>query len=100
MPNEDSMKEFTVATSNMLDAFDKLSGEMNDEDKQAFAAVFGGRQPVGRRDTDRFSLSVDIISSEEVRDMRREVASAIAAENYVKGAMMAFKIISMIGGLP
>lgn len=97
--NEEGMKEFAVATTNMLDAFEKLSGNMTDEDKQSIAELFGGRQPVGRRDTDRFSLSVDIIGSQEIRDLRRDVASAIAAEKYTEGFMMAFKIISLLGGI-
>jgi len=100
MPNEDNMKEFTVATNQMIDAFEKLSGDMSDNDKNAFNAVFGGsRTGVGLRDTDKFRMAVDIISSDEIRELRRDIASAIAAEKYTEGFMMAFKVMSLLGGL-
>lgn len=99
MANEDKMKQFAQATEDLLSSFEDLVTSMSDEEKQAFS-VDNGRGPVGLRDTDKFATAVDIISSTELRDMRREVASAIVRENYIKGAMMAFKIISMFGGMP
>lgn len=99
MANEDKMKQFTEATDALLSSFEDLVGSMSDEEKEAFA-VDNGRGPVGLRDTDQFSIAVDMISSNELKELRRDVASAIARENYIKGAMMAFKIIRMFGGMP
>jgi len=56
-------------------------------------------QTVGLRDTNKFRLNIDLISSQEVSQLRRQLTEAIAAEKWVDGMVFAMQLMSMMSGV-
>ncbi len=88
-----AMKEVVEKAGEFLGALELVNLEAG---SQALADLINS--PVGLRDTGKFNVKVKMPTSDELREARRELASAIAAEQWTEGFMMALKVMSIMGG--
>lgn len=90
---DEVMKEVAVKAEEFLGALQFASIEVGNQALQDLV-----KNPVGLRDTSKFNVKVKMPTQNELQKARRELAGAIAAEQWVDGFMMALSVITMFGG--
>lgn len=80
----------------MNEAF-ALLDNMKPEDAERLQSL--ANQVVGLRDTGKFNISVDVLSKAEIKDHRRKLAAAIAAEKFFDGFVFACQIMMLFAGI-
>lgn len=90
---EEQKKEFTLRVKDLFDQMDNLTAEDLDSVKSA------SQQVVGLRDSSKFNLSLEMLSREDIKDNRRALVSAVTADNYKAGFMMAIKLLALFGAI-
>lgn len=94
-PSEEAMKNIATNVAKILMDMDVLNG-LPQEEKDRLNGL--ASQVVGLRDTNQFNVAINI-DKEDIKRLRRDLASAISAEKFVSGFITATKLISMVGGL-
>lgn len=90
---DDLMKEVVVKAEEFLGALELVNLEVGSKELQELI-----NNPIGLRDTGKFNVRVKMPTQNELQEARRELAGAIAAEQWVDGFMMALSVITMFGG--
>lgn len=85
-------EKFVVSVQEAFNALEEIA-----KDPEAAKAMVA--QPVGLRDTRAFNLPIEVISREEVSDLRQKLASAIASEKWADGFMFAIKLVMLFAAL-
>jgi hypothetical protein len=96
MPDSDTLKDFVEKGNIFLESMANLSTE----DRDKLVRENFGYGPVTGRDTDRFSVPLEMIDRDEINQARSEITAAIAKEKFIKGALVMLRIISLLGGMP
>lgn len=89
----DAMKEVATKAEEFLGALQLVNLEVGSQELQDLID-----KPIGLRDTGKFNVKIKMPTQAELQVARRELAGAIAAENYVDGFMMALSVVAMFGG--
>lgn len=89
---DDVMKKVAVKAEEFLGALELVSLEVDSQELQELI-----NNPIGLRDTGKFNVKVKMPTQIELQEARRELASAIAAEKWADGFMMALSVITMFG---
>lgn len=92
---EGLMEQTVNDVKKLLKTFDDINNLPQDE-KDRLNSLSG--QVVGLRDTLGFNVSINI-DRDDIKKLRRDMASAISAEKYVEGFLMAIKILSTLGAI-
>lgn len=87
------MQEFAVHVNSAFSLLDNMKPE--DVERLQTAA----NQVVGLRDTGMFNLSVDVLTKAEIKEHRRKLAAAIAAEKFEQGFVFACQLMMMLSGI-
>lgn len=97
MTEAEVMQNLTTKTEEFLGALDLANKKLTEEKKQQLASLVG--RPVGLRDTNQVNVALNMPSRSEITNLRRELASAVAAEKWQEGFVFALQLVSMMGGL-
>jgi len=92
---EGLMEQTVNDVKKLLKTFDDI-GNLPQDEKDRLNSLSG--RVVGLGDTLGFNVSINV-DREDIKKLRRDMASAISAEKYAEGFMMAIKLIGMVGGL-
>jgi len=92
---EGLMEQTVNDVKKLLKTFDDI-GNLPQDEKDRLNSLSG--RVVGIGDTLGFNVSINV-DREDIKKLRRDMASAISAEKYAEGFMMAIKLIGMVGGL-
>lgn len=90
---DDLMKEVIVKAEEFLGALELVSLEVDSQELKELID-----NPIGLRDTGKFNVKVKMPTQGELQEARRELAGAIASEQWVDGFMMALSVVTMFGG--
>ncbi len=88
----DVMREVAEKAQEFLGALELVNLEVGSQELQNLI-----NEPIGLRDTVKFNVKIKMPTQDELREARRELAGAIAAEKWADGFMMALSVISMFG---
>lgn len=87
---EVQMKKVALLVNDLVNELDGVTPE-------TIASL--ANQTVGLHDTSKFNLKVEILSKQELKDARRELISAIAAEKWVDGFIAAIQVMQFVGAI-
>lgn len=90
---DDVMKDVAVKAEEFLGAIELASIEVGNQALQELI-----KNPIGLQDTSKFNTKIKMPTQNELQVARRELAGAIAAEQWLDGFMMALSVIAMFGG--
>lgn len=92
---ENAMKDVVNNVAKIMMSLDVLNA-LPKEEKDRLNSL--ANSVVGLRDTNKFNISVNV-DREDVKRLRRDLASAISAEKFAEGFMVAFKLLSLVGAI-
>jgi len=93
---EDMMKDVATKTEELFTILEKIYPTLTEKEKEELRSLASG--PVGLRDANRFNLAVEAPTRQEIMNARRELAGAIAAENWMDGFVFALQLMLIMGG--
>jgi len=96
MITEAEMKDVVLKARKFLLAFEAIAESLTDEDKEILAKMTIG--PVGLRDVNKFNLAIAMPTNAELQEANRNLAGAIAAENWREGLVFVLQIMILMGG--
>jgi hypothetical protein len=92
---DEAVKNIVLGTARLLADIDTLNGiSQGEKDRLNDLAS----QVVGLRDTNKFNITINI-DKEDIRRLRRDLASAISAEKFVSGFMTAIQLLAAVGAI-
>lgn len=92
---DEAVKNVVLGVGQLLMDLDTLNSSSSEEKDRLNALA---SQVVGLRDTGKFNVVVNI-DRDDIKRLRRDLASAISTEKFVEGFMVAFKLLNMVGAI-
>lgn len=95
--NETQLKAVVLKANEFLSSLEYIVENLTDEDWEKLINL--STQAVGLRDINKFNIKVELISHADLKQARQELTSAIVAEKWLQGFVVAIKVMSILGGI-
>jgi len=92
---DEAVKNVVLGVGQLLMDLDTLNS-LSTEEKDRLNTM--ASQVVGLRDTGKFNIAINI-DRDDIKRLRRDLASAISAEKFVSGFMTAIQLLAAVGAI-
>lgn len=90
------LKNVVLSAQSFFEALEEIDQTLTDKNKDHLKALVS--RPIGLRDSGSFNLIIHSGNREDIKNARRELSGAIAAQRWTDGFLTAVKIMLLLGG--